>query len=248
MAFLVSLQAAYPVFYPKVSLTPIEDTWGVVTGDDHYVITSSLIEVRPPLFPLHGFTNHQDIHFGTKVRSANTDHTTPLMWVEVLDDNKTIRVHVTTDGWKYDVIGERIKYDYGQHINFILTRNITLLYKQRVENIDNKTVYYEEINAYNNEDYPISLLHIELFIENNTVAWKELYELAKNGKRFKIVLANEEWIPIRQGNIIRNGTTNNLLEFNDFKDGKIRFRFNVFDVMTPKSSQETFLVFIPDSP
>ena len=41
LALLVSLQAAHPVFLPKVSLTPIEDTFGVVDGDDHYVTTSS---------------------------------------------------------------------------------------------------------------------------------------------------------------------------------------------------------------
>ena len=140
------------------------------------------------MFPLHGFTNYQDIQLGTRVLYIRPEHVTPLMWMKLLDDKKTIRVYVNSDGWKYDVIGEKIKYEYEQNITFKLNRNITHLYEKRVENvditIDNKTVYYNEIIAYNRENYPIVIWYTELFIQNNTEAWNKLYNSTEKGQRF----------------------------------------------------------------
>ena len=248
LAFFVSLQAAYPLFQPKVSLTTLEDMWGVVDGNEHYVTTFGLIKVRPPLFPLHGVTNSQDIQFGTNVRVIYLWRTTPLMRRELLEDNKTIRLHVNADGWKYDVIDEKITYEYEQRISVSLNHNIIHLHEKRAENIDNKTVYYGEIEAYNYEYYPLQMRNVELVIGYNTSAWKTLYESAKKGQNFEIAITNENLISRVPGRIIKKDSKSNCLEFKDFEDGEIRVNVLNFieGIIEPRSSQKRVLLFIPE--
>jgi len=185
---ILALQAAWPIFMPRISLEDINQEAGIINADkkQYQMVREAIVRVKPPLFPLIVNRGYPIANNLTKIYY---DQTSPNLDISDSGDERNVNIklnHVT--GWSFDEISGRIKYWADKP--FILPtiiqfgdKNIDSIYKipksQDYELYPYNYGYSFPIENENN--FPLEIYDISFSINNNTEAWIDLKKWIDGG-------------------------------------------------------------------
>ncbi len=182
---ILALQAAWPIFMPRISLENLNQETGIIEADKpSQIFQEAIVKVKPPLFP---FIMERNYPIANHLTQIYYDYSSPNLNISDNFDGRNINIklnHVT--GWSFDEISGRIKYAADQPLPYSIPsgdKNISRIYTipkfQKYELFPYDYGYSSPIPNPNN--FPILGYNISFLIYNNTEAWIDLKKWIDSG-------------------------------------------------------------------
>ncbi len=186
---MIALQAAWPIFMPRISVEDTNQLSGVVYTDknQYQIVQEAVVKVNPPLFPLFKSRNYpiaDNLTAVYKYHSSNLD---------IIDSRNGRDIKITlkrVTGWSFDELSGKIIYQsdkpfrYPQFIRYDMNTNISDLIKvPKIYDYELYPEYYltTSIPIENKNDFPVELFDLTLSIQNNTPAWNDFKTWVDDG-------------------------------------------------------------------
>ena len=185
----VALQASWPVFSLKIDLPLGQDLYGFIDEEGNsFIARSTTIDIYPPLFPITGISNCQQIPLGEIIRDPKEYRDMWNVYIGPSDDNQSLILCIRRlDGWVFNKISVPIYYEIKQELNYRFESSIDSILENTTT--DGDTYLYEKISFNNFESFRINNAKFKSVIFDNSSAWKKLIALNKtyeNGIGFLI--------------------------------------------------------------
>lgn len=187
---IISLQAAWPIFMPRISLENINQEKGIFDVDKGHpqMIREAIIRVKPPLFPI-SMTMNRSYPIANNLTTLYDEQSNPNLEIYDSQDGRSVNIRLNrVTGWSFDEITGKIFYKADK--SFMLPqiirfgdKNISSIYKipksQDYELYPYNYGYSFHIENQNN--FPIEIYNISFSIYNNTEAWINLKNWIESG-------------------------------------------------------------------
>ncbi len=185
---ILALQAAWPIFMPRISLEDINQEVGIINADkkQYQMVREAIVKVKPPLFPI---IVERDYPIANNLTRINYEHSSPNLDINIGHDERNINIKLNhVSGWSFDEISDRVKYLADKP--FILptiiefeNKNINNIY--RIPKFQNYELYpYNYGYSFpieNQNNFPLEIYDISFSIYNNTEAWINLKKWIDGG-------------------------------------------------------------------
>jgi len=249
---LITLQAAWPIFTPRVSIVEAKQLLGYIDVENNITTVNyeTQILMRPPLlslgYPPPGACTDIPLNYGIEWISLGS--LSQFKYVNVYTDKSknSFRFCTTVTGWQYDTIGGVIRYALKQPSERYSISNIDGFYDYENMYLD-KTGYYSNFTIVNRNKYSVVFQNIFNYMSDYTC--EELLSKFKklNTTQFEVFVEHDDGRGLSRAYIIKDNVTNIYIKKKDILDGcnKIKLKFGRSFKIEPLSHKDVCVVFIP---
>ncbi len=242
---MIALQAAWPLFMPRISVEDISQDSGLFFGDitdgsQSQLVREAIIKVNPPLFPLF----HRSYPIDENFRLLSTTRRLNLQ-IDKSDDERSVQVKLgPVTGWSFDEITGKITYRSNKDFNILINSqnisNIRDIDGRRDKGLFPYDYKYESTMIENPNKFPVLLVNLTFLIEKNTSAWNSLKKWVDNG--FCILpLYSENWNSSSTYRMYSNGKFEDIS--NDMFNSSVVILKAPYTNLAPEERKEPYIIF-----
>lgn len=180
---LITLQAAWPIVAPRISLEDINQEKGILIADKNLplMVREANIHVKPPLIPLPFLVN-KTYPIANNLISVAYDDSSPNLQIGKADTKNVYISLKRVTGWSFDEIAGKIKYTAEKPFDIKIQDLIDF---HKTNNLEGYELYpydyRDSMLIENHNTFPVEIQNLPFRIEKDTPTWNGLKNWIDDG-------------------------------------------------------------------